>query len=231
MKKFKSVVTLLVLATWAGLANAQYVVVLKNGRQLMVQSYRDDGSTVKIQGLGGELGIPKDQIQSISKSGASDRPGLNISNLENTSGTVPTSPKSVPSQPSSGPQVSGTADSKAGGSTDEAKEYRRRLAEVTQKLEAARKRYLEASSAGNTGSDFSKDGMRAWTADFTSRIQDSQNSQKGGGGPASTPLTQPPPYPYTAKGKELSDMRQEIDALEKQQNDLLQEMKSKNIEP
>jgi len=226
MNKRILLTTLAILTAWAGLADAQYVVVLKNGRQLTVQSYRDEGSTVKIQGLGGELGIPKGQIQSISKSGAGDRPGLNISNLESASRTAPVPPKPAPS---TGPSdVSGAADVKAEAVPDEAKEYRRRLAEVTQKLEAARKRYLEASSAGNTGADFSKDGMRAWTADLTSRIQD---SQKAGGGPASTPLSQPPPYPYTGKGKELSDMRQEIDALEKARNDLLQELKSKNIEP
>ena len=229
MNKRSLLATLAILTAWAGLADAQYVVVLKNGRQLTVQSYRDEGSTVKIQGLGGELGIPKDQIQSISKSGAGDRPGLNISNLERPSAGAPIPPKPPASAPSAGAgDVPGGADVKAGAVPDEAKEYRRRLVEVTQKLEAARKRYLEASSAGNTGADFSKEGMRAWTADFTSRIQD---SQKAGGGLASTPLTQPPPYPYTLKGKELSDMRIEIDGLEKQRNDLLQEMKSKNIDP
>jgi len=229
MNKSKWLATLVILAAWAGLANAQYVVVLKNGRQLTVQSYRDEGGTVKILGLGGEIGIPKDQIQSIGKSAASDRPGLNINNLESASPTAPIPAKPAPSGPSTGPSnVSGTADGKPAGSADEVKEYRRRLTDVNQRLEAARKRYLDASSAGNTGADFSKDGMRAWTADLTSRIQD---SQKGGGGLASTPLTQPPPYPYTPKGKELSDMRMEIDALEKERNDLLEEMKRKNIEP
>ncbi len=223
MKKSRALATLVILAAWTGLAHAQYLVTLKNGRQLTVQSYRDEGSTVKIQGLGGELGIPKDQIQSISKSGAADRPGLNISNLENASrAAVPAPAKAAPSAPSST-----STDGNASARGDEATEYRRRLFEVTQKLEAARNRYLQASSAKNTGLDFNKEGMSSWVADLTSRIQD---SQKGGGGPASTPLSQPPPYPYTSKGKELSDMRQEIDALEKERNDLLQEMKSKNIE-
>lgn len=229
MKMFKSVAILAIVAGSAGLVSAQYVVVLKNGRQLTVQSYRDEGSTVKIQGLGGELGIPKEQILSISKSGAGDRPGLNIGNLESASRSAPVTTPPAPSAPSAGPAGnSGAADGRVSGVTDEEKEYRRRLSEVTLKLEAARKRYLDASSAGNTGADFSKDGMKAWTADLTSRIQD---SQKAGGGPASTPLTQPPPYPYTPKGKELSEMRMEIDALEKARNDLIQEMKSKNIEP
>src|SRR5512139_3315118 len=93
MKMAKTLAILTCLAAWVGLANAQYVVVLKNGRQLTVQSYREEGSTVKIQGLGGELGIPKEQIQSISKSGRTDRPGLNVSNLENASRSAPVLPK------------------------------------------------------------------------------------------------------------------------------------------
>jgi hypothetical protein len=36
---------------------------------------------------------------------------------------------------------------------------------------------------------------------------------------------------YTTLEKELSDLRIEIDRLEKERNDLIQEMKSKNIEP
>ena len=229
MKKSKSLVTLVILGTWAGLANAQYVVVLKNGRQLTVQSYREEGSTVKIQGLGGELGIPKEQIQSISKSGQTDRPGLNVSNLENASRSAPVAPKPTASAPASGPsEVSGSTDANSGVNADEEREYRQRLAEVTQKLESARKRYLEASSAGNTGAKFDKEGIRSWTADLASRIQD---SQKAGGGPADTPLAWSFPAPYTPKAKELSDMRMDIDRLEKERNDLVQEMKSKNIEP
>jgi len=219
MIKSQALITLIILAVWAGLADAQYVVTLKNGRQLTVQSYRDEGSTVKILGLGGELGIPKDQIQSIDKSAAADRPGLNISNLESTSRATAVPPKPAPSAPSTGPvEVSGASDGKPGGSAGEVSEYRRRLFEVTRKLEAARKRYLDASGAGNTGSNFSKEGISAWTADLTSRIQD---SQKASGGSTR----------YTAKGKELSDMRAEIDALEKERNELLQEMKTKGIEP
>lgn len=214
MKTSQSLLILVILAVSASQAQAQYLVTLKNGRQLTVQSYRDEGSTVKISGLGGELGIPKDQIQSISKSGAADRPGLNISNMESASRPASASSKAAPSPAL--PPPSNFSDGKPEVSSAEVMEYRRRLAEVTQKLEAARKRYLDASSAGNTGSSFSKDGIRAWTADFTSRIQD---SQQGVGGSSV----------YTAKGKELSDMRAEIDALEKQRNDLLQEMARKNI--
>jgi hypothetical protein len=121
------------------MANADYVVILKNGRQLTVQSYREEGSTVKIQGLGGELGIPKEQIQSISKSGQTDRPGLNIGNLDSASRPALVAPKPTSNLPASGPnEVSGSTDGTPRVNADEEREYRQRLAEVTQKLESAR---------------------------------------------------------------------------------------------
>jgi hypothetical protein len=230
MRKFSSVVALAILGTWAGVVNAQYVIVLKNGRQLTVQSYREEGSTVKIQGLGGELGIPKEQIQSISKAGQNDRPGLNLNSLENASRSAPVAAKPSAGTPAKRPNdvSADSIDTNSSVNAEEEKEYRRKLAEVTQKLESARKRYLEASSAGNTGAKFEKEGIRSWTADLAARIQD---SQKAGGGPASTPLAWTFPAPYTPKAKELSDMRMDVEKLEKERNDLIQEMKSKNIEP
>jgi hypothetical protein len=228
MKKYQWFAASVILGIWAGWAHAEYVVVLKNGRQLTVQSYREEGSTVKIQGLGGELGIPKEQIQSISKSTQSDRPGLNLNNLENASRSAPVATKPPAGAPAGRPTEVYAPIENPGANLEEEKEYRRRLAEVTQKLESARKVYLEASSAGNTGAKFDKEGIKDWTADLASRIQD---SQKAGGGPTSTPLAWSFPAPYTPKAKELSDMRINIEKLEKERNELIQEMKSKNIEP
>jgi len=230
MKKSKLLATMVILGTWAGLANAEYVVILKNGRQLTVQSYREEGSTVKIQGLGGELGIPKEQIQSISKSGQTDRPGLNIGNLESVSRPAPVTPKPTPSAPAKGPsEVSGSTDGNSRVTADEEREYRQRLAEVTHKLEAARKRYFEVTQGGGSGSNVSKEGLRAWTMDLSSRIHDSQKVPGGGGAP-DTPPAKPYAPQYTPLGKELSDLRIEIDSLEKARNDLIQEMKNKNID-
>jgi hypothetical protein len=65
--------------------------------------------------------------------------------------------------------------------------------------------------------------------DFASRIHDSQKAASGGGGPSSTPPTPPYAPNYTAKEKELSDLRAEIDNLQKEWDSLIQEMKSKNI--
>lgn len=230
MIKSRLIATLVVLGAWAGMANAEYVVVLKNGRQLTVQSYREEGSTVKMQGLGGELGIPKEQIQSISQSGRTDRPGLNLGNLESASRPAPVAPKPTPNLPARGPgEVSGSTDGVPRVNADEEREYRQRLAEVTQKLESARKRYYEVTQGGGSGSNVSKEGLRAWTMDLSSRIHDSQKVP-GGGGPLGTPPAQPYAPQYTPLGKELSEIRIEIDSLEKARNDLIQEMRNKNID-
>src|SRR4026207_1685662 len=84
---------------WCTLVEAQSVLVLKNGRQITVQSFRVEGSMIRFTGLGGEIAIPKDQIQAILKPGESDRPGLNISELESRPpATVPPKPTPTPTR-------------------------------------------------------------------------------------------------------------------------------------
>jgi len=60
---------------------ADYTVVLKNGRRMTVQSYREEGETIKVPALGGELGIPKEQIETILNAEHRKGQGLNISVL------------------------------------------------------------------------------------------------------------------------------------------------------
>jgi hypothetical protein len=217
------------LMAWSVPASANFTILLKNGRQITVQSYREEGTAIKIFGLGGEIGIPKDQIQAISKVGQSDRPGLNIIDLE-TSTRQP--------QISQKPTVPAASDIKKGDmrpsepeitiDAEEEKGYRKRLAEVTQKLEAAKEKYFTATQGGGTSSNVSQEGMKAWVMDFASRIHDSQKIPEGGG-PSSTPPTPPYAPTYTAKEKELSELRTQIDNLQKERDALIQEMKSKNI--
>src|ERR1051325_4083849 len=54
-----------VLVLFPALAFAQYTVVLKNGRRITTQSYREEGNTIKIYGLGGEVALARDQVHSI----------------------------------------------------------------------------------------------------------------------------------------------------------------------
>jgi hypothetical protein len=209
------------ISGWVSLAQAQHVIVLKNGRQITVQSYRAEGSMIKFVGLGGEIGIPKDQVQAILKPGQTDRTGLSISEMEASSRQSAPALRDV-TQPPSFVETQPEADS------EEVTEYQKRLAEVTQKLEVAKEKYFNATQGGGISSNLSKEGIRAWTMDFASRIHDSQKIA-GGGGPTSTPPTPPYAPNYTAKEKELSDLRIQIDGLQKERNALVEEMKSKNI--
>src|SRR5687768_17723804 len=65
--------TLLSLLYSTSVASADYVLILKNGRRITVQNYREEGSMIRFHGLGGEIAISKDQIQSIRKAAAEER--------------------------------------------------------------------------------------------------------------------------------------------------------------
>jgi hypothetical protein len=229
MMMFLFVAAFIGVSGWLDLAQAQHVIVLKNGRQITVQSYREEGSMIKFNGLGGEIGLPKDQVQAILKPGQSNRPGVSISDLERSSPQPATAPQKAPSAsaPNAAPRPPSVGETKS-LPDDEIKEYQKSLAEVTQKLETANREYFEATQGGGTGSNVSKEGFRSWAMDIASRIHDSQKVP-GGGGDSSTPPTPPYSPVYTAKEKELSDLRTQIDRLQKERDTLLQEMKSKNI--
>jgi hypothetical protein len=215
------------ISGWVSSAQAQHVIVLKNGRQITVQSYREEGSMIKFVGLGGEIGIPKDQIQAILKPGQTDRRGLSISEMEASSRqSAPAPQKPTPSTRDA--QAPSPAETKPLADPEEVKEYQKRLAEVSQQLETAKQQYFEATQGGGTASNVSKEGIRSWTMDIASRIHDSQKVP-GGGGPSSTPPAHPYAPNYTAKERELSNLRSEIDRLQKERADLIEEMKSKNI--
>jgi hypothetical protein len=214
---------------WVTSAQAQHVIVLKNGRQITVQSYREEGSMIKFVGLGGEIGIPKDQIQAILKAGQTDRPGLSISELETSSRqSAPAPQKPSPSSTRDVTPSPSTGETTPLADPEEVKEYQKRLAEVSQNLEAAKQQYFDATQGGGTASNVSKEGIRSWAMDFASRIHDSQKVP-GGGGASSTPPTPPYAPNYTAKERELSDLRSQIDRLQKERAALIEEMKSKNI--
>ena len=229
MMIFWFVAAFMAVSGWFELAQAQHVIVLKNGRQITVQSYREEGSMIKFNGLGGEIGLPKDQIQAILKPGQSSRPGVRISDLDASSSQPATVPQKTPapSAPNAATRPQSAAETKAAPS-DEIKEYQKRLAEVTQKLETANREFFDATQGGGTASNVSKEGMLSWAMDLASRIHDSQRIP-GGGGDTNSPPTPPYAPVYTPKERELSDLRAQIDRLQKERDTLLQEMQSRNI--
>lgn len=221
---------MVLVSAFALTAFADYTLVLKNGRRITAQSYREEGSTIRIHGLGGEFGIPKDQIQTILKGEQTEQRGLSISDLEASSRQIQTPAQKPPAPPARDTKDAPTpSEKKSAVETNEVQEYQKRLAEVTEKLETANRQYLDATQGGGTASNVSKAGFSGWVADIGSRIRDSQ-SVPGGGGPAETPPMQGYEAPvYTPKEKELSDLRRQIDSLQKERDSLIQEMKSKNI--
>ena len=228
MKRLVLFLALTSLSHWTDSALADYTLILKNGRRITVQSYREEGSMIKVHGLGGEFGIPKDQIQTILKAGQSQQPGLRISDLEASarSSSVPAQ-EPAPTSSRDVAQPSGQ-ETKPAVNDEEEKEYQKRLTEVTQKLEAAQKEYFDATQGGGSATNVTKEGFRAWAADLGSRIRDSQKVP-GGGGPSDTPPMPPYAPTYTPQEKKMSDLRAQVDTLQKERDSLIQEMKSKNI--
>ena len=158
-------------------ALADYTLLLKNGGRITVQSYREEGSTIKFHRLGGEIGISKDQIQSIQK----------VSGIEPEGSTSPGSqaaPISARQQPST----------EAGGVTprseekrlspeeeraQEEKEYEQKLIDLTEQLKGVRDQYAQ-SLRGTTSRDPSlltnEEEIKRLNDDAASRRLDAQNN-------------------------------------------------------
>ena len=118
-------------------ALSDYVLVLKNGRRIRVQSYREEGAAIKFRGLGGEVGIGKDQVQSIEKMGETGGPG---------SGTAAISPNQQPA-PDERPTAARPDERPSSAEEERAKEereYQQKLSEITQQLKETRDQYSQA---------------------------------------------------------------------------------------
>jgi hypothetical protein len=202
-------------------ALSDYTIVLKNGRRITVQSYREEGATIKVPALGGELGIPKEQIETISNLAQPTGQEFNISDLPTSNREAQTVQKTAPIESSKGKNGTVGADATTAANGQEAKEYQKRLAEVNQRLEMAKEEYYKATQGGGTASNVSKEGLKAWAMDLASRIHDSQKTP-GGGSPPHAPK-------YTPKEKELSNLRIQIDGLQKERDNLIDQMHNKNI--
>jgi hypothetical protein len=187
---------------------ADYTVVLTNGRRITVSNYSETGSAVQIQGLGGVLSIPRDQIKAILKADESDPADLNVSEMERQRQNARASDAPVQPSPAAVEPVSEILD-QPGGDADV--EQQKRLAEIDEKLETARRRYFVATQGGGNGGGATKDGYRALTADLMSRLK----SRRGAADAE-----------YEPQERELRDLRLEIESLQKQREELLRQMKA-----
>ena len=71
-----------VLSCWSGPLFADYTIVFKNGGRITVERYWEENGMVKFNGLGGEVGITRQQIQSILQVGEGANTGLVIAAVQ-----------------------------------------------------------------------------------------------------------------------------------------------------
>jgi hypothetical protein len=221
-----------------GVANAEYVIVLKNGRQLVVQNYREEGSMIKFSGAAGEMGISKDQVEIIRPANVSDSATAPRVSLDRP--PPPTAPE-IPPAPSTQPEIKSPAvvsrdQQQAKKRAEEAKAYEDRLKDLTAQLKELRERY-SLMTRGNKGPEPSffttEEAFKGQQDDLLSRLRDAQNKAQGlpTGSAASSPqfsLDAPPAY--TARQRELSDLRARISQIENERQGVIDEMRGKGFE-
>jgi hypothetical protein len=250
MLKLACAASFFIIAAWLGTANAQYVLELKNGRQITVQSYREEDSMIKFQGFGGEIGISRDQLKTIRKARAEGTAGLDISAPEIAQEAEARRLAEIRGKESS---AAAKPINEAEERAREEMEYRRRLAETTRELKEARSRYslaLRGTTSPDATQLVTEEQIRIHSADVSSRFKDAQRNPTD---PAPVKVLRPSPFsslpptveydvagqvapnlgrpePYTELERLLSDLRQRILQLEKERDRLIKEMQEKNFD-
>ena len=241
---------------WPAALWADYTIVLKSGRRITVQTYREEGRMIKAYGLGGEIGIPKDQIQSILKAGEEGR-GMDLRSAESTEAGPAELRQEEEKQPPTQVEGAPPGDKLAEERAKEEKEYQKRVKEITEQIKAATQRYSVAGRGGSTPEEAllgNEGAIRARADDLNARLRDQQHNPAGpsdaGGVKLSTPSPftgQPPstielspgevapransPAPtYSEREREFSELRNRINQLVKERERLIEEMRQKNFE-
>ncbi|MGH7770198.1 MAG: hypothetical protein ACREQP_22330 [Candidatus Binatia bacterium] len=166
-----------VILSYPVILPAQYTLVLKNGRRITVQAYREEGQTIKIYGIGGEIGIPRAEVQSILRAGEEGR-GLDLRGTEGMEGEV-----SRPEGQEPRPEGPGAATTPAEATPDqrakEEEDYRKRIEEVTAQLNSVKDRYLAETRASSSRDPMlleTDEAIRARNEDLSSRLKDLQHN-------------------------------------------------------
>jgi len=239
MCKMIFVLACLCLLTLLSPAEAQYVLVLKNGRQISAQSYREEGSMVKIFGLGGEISIGKDQVQTIRRAGEGDRSsatnlGADQPQPAKTEPVPPTTAQPADTKSAAPPPA--PAETPAAKRAAEEKAYQQKVKELTAQLQELREQYA-LRTRGNSGTEpqffTSAEAFKGHQEDLLSRLRDAQFRAQGlprGSASQSPPFSLDAPPAYSEKQKELSDLRSRIGQVETDRQKLIDEMKAKNFD-
>ena len=235
-RQLKLLLFTFLLCSWTVPVWADYTLVLKNGRRITVQSYREEGRMIKFRGLGGDIGISRDQIQSIQKADPGE-PTLDQTQLQE-SAVAPQVPER--------PLIAEEEKAK------EEKEYQQKLLELTGQLKEVRDRYselLRGTTSPEPSQLVTEEQIKASRADVISRFRDATSNPSE---PAPVRLLTPSPFsslpptiveeqpsarapinyenlPFNEAQKEFSELRQQANELEKEREKLINEMRQKNM--
>jgi len=230
--KLAVLLTLATTVTFIFPAFADYTILLKNGRQVTVQNFREEGSMVKFYGYGGEISIARDQIQSI-------RPATKLNQPEETQSqatpqTTGANQAATSKQAKTAPQMI-EEKTIAEQRKKEEEAYQQQIRKISDQLRELRARY-SAETRGNTGSDpaffTTEEAFRGHQEDLLARLRDAQYKAQGlpsGRDAESPPFSTNPPPAYTEKQKLLSDLRSRINELETARERVIAEMQQKKL--
>ena len=193
---------------------------------------------VKVFGLGGEISISKDQIQTIRRAEESDRAGttsLAVDQLHSAPAPQPPESTTKPTDEKLTAPPPAPAQTPAAKRAAEGKAYQDKLAELTKQLKELREEYARRTR-GNTGPEpqffTTEEAIKDHQDNLISRLRDAQNRAQGlptGSASQSPPFALDPPPAYTEKQKDLSDMRSRMGQIESERQKLIEEMKAKNF--
>jgi hypothetical protein len=234
------------ICCWPAPAAAEYTLILKNGRRITVQNYREEKGVIKFSGLGGEIGISKEQIQAIRQGDAAASGDLDLTRSDSPTRAAAGIP--TPAQEGSGAKPLTPEEERA----KEEQEYQKKIGNLTDQLKAARDRYSE-EIRGTTSPEptqlITEEQIKARQEDLVSRFKEAQNNPSP---PASVILSRPSPFTtlpptqetvpgaavppppdlpqvLTEKERELSELRQRAIQLENERERLINEMRQKNL--
>ena len=191
---------------------------------------------IKFHGLGGEVGIGKDQIGRIEKIGPAQA----------------TPQQTQLPAPAPSPQPADKPLSPEEEKAREEREYQQKLLEITSQLKEVRERYsqlLRGTTSAEPSQLVTEEQIKASQADVISRFRDATSNP---GEPAPVRLLTPSPFsslpptiteeqpparapihyenlPYNETQKEFSELRQQANELEKERERLISEMRQKNM--
>ena len=191
---------------------------------------------IKVRGMGGEFGIAKDQIESIITPGADEERGMVVPDSNRIQPTITSRQASKSTPPRNSGNVSeGKVQDKRVAAPPakgvEEADYLRRIKEKTDQLKRLTDRYSVAtrgSSGPHPGLLEGQEAIRGRTADLMSRLKDAQRSRAAGAS-GGIPRVNVPPPAYSAKEKELSDLRKQMVPTQKERDALIQKIQQKNF--